>query len=198
MTKKAIILSLVTGISLAATGAAVAQKGPGRADTNGDGIITKEEVLASVKTRFAKMDANGDGKVSADEIEAGKTEHKAKRFAQIDTDNNGSISQQELEAAKERRGGKGRADRAGGERRGPDGAKGRGGRAAGGLEAIDSDGDNAISFAEMEAQALKRFERADANKDGQITAEERKAARENRPAGGKGRGGRRGAGANDG
>lgn len=42
---------------------------------------------------------------------------------------------------------------------------------------MDSNGDDAISYAEMEAAALKRFDRADSNGDGQLTADERAAAR---------------------
>ena len=42
----------------------------------------------------------------------------------------------------------------------------------------DTDGDKAISQAEFQTAALARFDVADANKDGQVTPEERKAQRE--------------------
>jgi hypothetical protein len=42
----------------------------------------------------------------------------------------------------------------------------------------DTNGDKAISQAEFETAALARFDAADANKDGQVTAEERAAQRE--------------------
>ena len=42
----------------------------------------------------------------------------------------------------------------------------------------DTDGDKAVSQAEFQAAALARFDAADANKDGQVTAEERAAQRE--------------------
>src|SRR3546814_15144388 len=41
----------------------------------------------------------------------------------------------------------------------------------------DTDGDKAISQAEFQTAALARFDAADANKDGQVTSEERKAQR---------------------
>lgn len=46
-------------------------RGPGgmliRADTNGDGVITRQEFMAASDARFARMDANKDGKLTADE-----------------------------------------------------------------------------------------------------------------------------------
>ena len=43
---------------------------------------------------------------------------------------------------------------------------------------IDTDGDGAISLDEQRAQATRRFERIDANKDGTIDQAERDAARD--------------------
>ena len=40
----------------------------------------------------------------------------------------------------------------------------------------DTDGDRAISQAEFQTAALARFDAADGNKDGQVTAEERAGA----------------------
>jgi hypothetical protein len=44
------------------------------ADTNNDGILTKEEWNAAglPEQAFAAFDANGDGKADADEIKAGR------------------------------------------------------------------------------------------------------------------------------
>jgi hypothetical protein len=48
--------------------------GPGgmlmRADANHDGIVTKDEMLADVDARFARMDANHDGNIDQAEREA--------------------------------------------------------------------------------------------------------------------------------
>lgn len=55
-------------------------------------------------------------------------------------------------------------------------------RAAMMIERIDTDGDGAISRAEMEAHHAARFEAADTNNDGGISFEEMQAARERRAA----------------
>lgn len=39
-----------------------------RADTNGDGVITRAEYIAAVDARFARMDRNGDGVLTPDEM----------------------------------------------------------------------------------------------------------------------------------
>jgi Ca2+-binding EF-hand superfamily protein len=39
-----------------------------RLDTNGDGMVSKDEFLAKAKSRFARLDKNGDGFLTADEI----------------------------------------------------------------------------------------------------------------------------------
>lgn len=66
------------------------RRGPGRflrfvrgADTNGDGVITKEEAMAVAAKRFARFDRNGDGVVDKADIEALKVEmmdYRVKRF----------------------------------------------------------------------------------------------------------------------
>lgn len=50
-----------------------------RADTNGDGQISKAENRAAVEARFARMDANGDGTIGADERRKGRGMGKGKR-----------------------------------------------------------------------------------------------------------------------
>lgn len=92
----------------------------------GEGVVTREQVLADVAARFAKMDTNHDGKISPEERAA---------------------------AREERRGG-----------RGPGGP---GGRMAGDL-----------TLADMQAQAMRRFDRIDTNHDGKIDQAERDAARD--------------------
>ena len=39
-----------------------------RADTNGDGVVTREEALALAGERFDRMDLNHDGKLTRDEM----------------------------------------------------------------------------------------------------------------------------------
>lgn len=40
-----------------------------RADTNGDGVVSREEALAQAGQRFDRMDLNHDGKLTRDEME---------------------------------------------------------------------------------------------------------------------------------
>lgn len=39
-----------------------------RADTNGDGVVSRAEFLAQAGERFDRMDANHDGKLAPDEM----------------------------------------------------------------------------------------------------------------------------------
>lgn len=39
-------------------------------DTNSDGVISKDEFMASAEERFAKMDADGNGEITKEEAEA--------------------------------------------------------------------------------------------------------------------------------
>jgi hypothetical protein len=49
-----------------------------KADTDGDGAVSKAEFLAQAEERFGKMDVNGDGLVTKDEVVAKKEEYKKK------------------------------------------------------------------------------------------------------------------------
>ena len=87
-----------------------------RADTNGDGMISKAEATAQANARFDMMDTNKDGTITADErtgpgsrmmARAGgdgamtRAEYLAqadRRFARIDTNKDGQISTDELKA----------------------------------------------------------------------------------------------------
>lgn len=140
-------LLLATVLALAASGTALAQQAPlapdgtmppppgmgdgmrgggmgglMRADTNGDGMISREEAKAQADARFAAMDTNHDGVLTADELTGpgarglaradadgdGKITHAeydaamAKRFARLDANGDGVISADEIRAAMER------------------------------------------------------------------------------------------------
>ena len=126
--RNAFAFVISAGIGLGALGgAALADKGPGmfgRADTNGDGFVTKEEFAAGRTTMFTKLDANGDGAVDQAEIDKareawhqarnkpasdGNTQTQAQNkprhggfMKRMDTDGDGKITSAEFAAAGER------------------------------------------------------------------------------------------------
>ena len=73
-----------------------AKRGP---DTNGDGVVTKAEMTASMEQMFARMDANSDGVINADD----RTARKAERFSQLDADGDGEVTQAEMDAHRQMR-----------------------------------------------------------------------------------------------
>jgi len=123
--RKTIALVVTAGLGLAALACtALADKGPGmfgRADTNGDGFVSKEEFAAGRNAMFTKLDANGDGAVDQAELDkareawhqrkneqvqadSGTQPEKPKRehrgfMARIDTDSDGKVTTQEFAAA---------------------------------------------------------------------------------------------------
>ena len=174
--------ALITVPALAAPGA-----DRNRGDADGNGVLTRAEAQASAAQMFARMDANKDGKIDATDRAARRTEMQAKRFAALDANKDGSVSKAEwdqhgADRAAKRAEKRADAGTAGGEKR-RDGMRGhhgkRGGHGGmGGWMKSDTNGDKAISQAEFQTAALARFDRMDANKDGQVTAEERQAARQ--------------------
>ncbi|MBL8548361.1 MAG: hypothetical protein JNJ73_00145 [Hyphomonadaceae bacterium] len=107
---------LALGACLAvALGAAVAHAQPGgegprmgggmglaRADSNGDGQITREEANAARARMFARLDANGDGFISEADRDARRQaaeQRRAERFARMDANRDGKVSQAEFNAA---------------------------------------------------------------------------------------------------
>jgi hypothetical protein len=171
--RKLTLSVLAGGAAIAAGGAAYAQAGP-----SAGGDLTRTEVQQRTAQAFERMDANSDGKLDQADREA---RHKA-RFDRIDADNNGAISYAEFTATHGERAKRGdsteRGERMG--RRGGRGDHRMGMRGHGGfmgrMDGADSDG--AITQAEFQAAALQRFDQADADGNGTVTGEERKAARE--------------------
>lgn len=118
----------------------------------------REERRAEV---FQELDANNDGAVSAEEFA-----NRQDRFARADVDGNGILTAEEIIA-----GGQERAER----------------RAARMIERLDSDGDGALSRAEIEDRRSpeRMFARLDTNDDGVVSEEEFAEARMDRRGGGK-------------
>ena len=103
--KKLAILSLVAGLSVAAT-AAMAEGPRGKrfadAERDADGAIILSSLSEDARARLAPADTNGDGKVSKEEMRAyyqsRRGEMRAKAFDRIDANNDGVITRAEWDA----------------------------------------------------------------------------------------------------
>ena len=74
-------------------------------DTNGDGVLTREELKDEVDRTFAAFDRNGDGKLTKDEYDVDRPDIKTplagfvRAHAQeIDANQDGEITKEELRA----------------------------------------------------------------------------------------------------
>lgn len=165
-------------IVAAAAGIAAAQppEGP-RADRD----VTRQQVIERVDATFTRLDANRDGRVTPDERRATRERNRAemadRMFDRIDADRDGSISREEMREGRMR--GAGRRTRMAGGPGGP-GFEGPGGPGPHGAGMRGSRGMGAreVTREEMQERALARFDRMDANRDGTLTADERRQARE--------------------
>jgi hypothetical protein len=162
---KTLIAAGLSALAALTAGAAVAQATDGRPGRDAD--VTRAQVVAQTDARFAKLDANRDGNISAAERTAMRGDRVAERFKRLDLDGNGSVTQAEMQKAHEARGERGEGR--------------RGGRHGGGFSGAgataDADNDGLISKAEFQAGALERFDRGDADRNGILTAAERRQAR---------------------
>jgi Ca2+-binding EF-hand superfamily protein len=143
-------LAILTAAALAsaaltALAAPEAQDGRGamaqrlkQADTNGDGMISRDEAkaLPRILEHFDAIDANHDGQITADELRAfhekmrgEKGKHHGGMFKKLDTDGDGRISRAEAQAAP---------------------------RLAEHFDAIDANKDGFITMEEMKAAHAKR------------------------------------------
>src|SRR5688500_18890145 len=69
-----------------------------RADKNGDGVITQDEVRAPRWERLKHADANKDSKVTKEELIAFFKAKKEARFKNADKNNDGALTQNEVPA----------------------------------------------------------------------------------------------------
>ena len=203
MTKKKIITIALASAAMIMGGTAIAQQGGERGAD-----MTRAEAQTKAAERFTKMDVNSDGQLDSADREAKMRE----RFDETDASGNGEVSFAEYVAAREARSETREERRAartaesgergerGAGRGGERGERGeRGGRRGGGgmgermMETADTDQNGAISEAEFTDAAMARFDNADANSDGTITRDERRAMRggERGGEGGGERGGER-------
>lgn len=173
------ILTVFSGVAVAQT--AAAPQRPARAMAQ---PVSQADFVQRRVERLRAADANHDGTVTAEEMRAAgqakRAERRAAMFDRLDANKDGSISRAEFDAprAEGQRVGRGergpRAEHAGrGHRGGMHGAQrmGRGG-----------EGRFPIVIAEAEQKATEAFARLDANRDGTLTGEERRAGMQARRA----------------
>lgn len=179
--------TFLTGLSVialaAVAGAATAQVPPAgppvphqaRGEPNRQ--ITRVEFVDTRVARFTALDANRDGTVSVEERQAGMQARQAERadarFTKLDANGDGSISRAEFDAGHAARPDRGpRAERAGnreGHRGGPRHAMRGPGRPG-------AEGRGPVVISDVAAKLGERFDKMDANRDGVISADERRAA----------------------
>jgi len=187
------LIALCLGFS---AGAALAQ---GPFDANGDGVVSLEEFQAArardAAERFAALDADGDGRLAREELRAAFERGRrrgpgpAAMRERLDTDHDGSISLAELQAVRPNVTADqfGKFDGDGNGLLSPEELGAARGelvaRIRERIEDIDTDGDGAWSFAELQAIRpnldVEQFNRLDRNGDGLIGEDER-------PLGGRG------------
>jgi Ca2+-binding EF-hand superfamily protein len=162
------IRCLITALLLAGAPGAFAQpSAPEDASraAPADESARRAEREAQAEARFQQADRNRDGKLSPEEMEAARAARRAERFAKMDRNRDGGLSREDLRQAREER----RGQR--GHRRERKHAK---------LQALVTDGDHALSRAELGDKAphlAQRFDTIDANHDGRLTREEMRAQR---------------------
>lgn len=83
------------------------------ADTNGDGVLSVEELVAAAEARrqdeqrrkvesmIERLDANGDGVLSQEEMDEGRQASRMERmFDRLDADGDGAITREEMAEAR--------------------------------------------------------------------------------------------------
>jgi Ca2+-binding EF-hand superfamily protein len=182
MSRTLLISGLAAATLAAVAGAATAQQ-PARpalerqahaqrADTDGDGRISRAEFVARRVERLTAADADGDGTVTREELQVRGDAHRAQRaetrFARLDANGDGAVSREEFTAPRAARAdGAPRPMRAQGgpDRQGPRMARRGAGRGP-------------IVIAEVQTKTEQAFTRLDADNDGFVTAAEARAGRQ--------------------
>jgi hypothetical protein len=103
-TMKSILAALGLSAALGAAAQAQAQRDPAevisRADANGDGAVSRDELRTERDSAFGRLDRNGDGFLSGDDAprrrQAAGGERLDRARAAFDTDGDGQISEAEF------------------------------------------------------------------------------------------------------
>lgn len=151
-TSSLLLLALLPTLALAA-GAA----GPGQGRSG--------ERQAHAEARFDEADRNRDGKLDLAEWQDVQDRKLAERFQRIDADNDGALSRDELRQA----------------HHGKSASRHQGQAMRHQLQALDSNNDKALTRAELGDKAprlAENFDRIDGNRDGKLSHDELRAARE--------------------
>jgi hypothetical protein len=101
-------LAALVAVPAAAQGPAEGVRSPLlRADADGDGAVTREEMMAESADRFARLDTDGDGKLTQAELLArfsrggDREERRAPPpppgLARMDADNDGTVTRAEFD-----------------------------------------------------------------------------------------------------
>jgi Ca2+-binding EF-hand superfamily protein len=118
------------------------------------------------EAKFAEADSNHDGAISQSEWQSARLREATEHFHKLDVNRDGKLSREEMQQAREHMG-----------MRGHRGARGER------LRALDKDGDQQLSRAEIGDSMPKlsqNFDRLDSNRDGRLSREELRAGREQR------------------
>lgn len=165
-----------------------------------DKVMTRDEVVAMVRDHFSRLDSDKNGSITTEEVRQGhdkmgggphammlERRDPNAAFDRVDANKDGTISRDEFAKAHEERIEKRIEIREQHKEAAKDGKlpdkRGRRHHMGGGMMSgrmivmADTDNDGKITLAEAEAMALKHFDEMDANHDGQVTPEERRAAR---------------------
>lgn len=165
------IIAIGGAAALVMAGAAVAQQSDQRmgrwGDADGDGRVAQAEFVESRISRLQAMDADNNGVVTEAERTAARqarmAERRETRFAQLDANGDGMIARAEFDAAHEQMRGQ----------RGERGARHGGMRGGRGGHHRDASGD--VVIADAQARMVEHFTAMDANRDGFVTSDERRA-----------------------
>jgi Ca2+-binding EF-hand superfamily protein len=105
---KSVILLTSLGLISAATLVMAAPDGRGQglraADTNGDGMISREEAkaLPRLAKHFDQIDADKNGQITAEEMKAARQVRHNAAFDKLDTNKDGVLSRDEFNAGHQR------------------------------------------------------------------------------------------------